>query len=188
MSVWCRLCCKSRFAEGVQNFEGRKRVFRVDTKNRAVCDHTIMTIVRATGRDDDHFAFRLAQAGILQHQCVVVREKGAKLIGPVRQRQENIRHESCFRLDLQDLVADILRQIADIGDGVTTDGRGIHDIQELGSGNADYRDSLDKTSFGGAKDAEEVVTASTRLRHATLLVLVYNRLINHIESNENGFN
>ena len=96
---------------------GDARVLRVDAQDRAVRDDAVEAVVRAGRRDDDHLALGLREAAFLQHQRVVVGEERAELVGPVRERQEDVRHEPGLLLHLEDARADVLGQSSSAGTG-----------------------------------------------------------------------
>ena len=73
---------------------GDLRVLGPDAQDRAMRDHAIMALVGARGRHHDHLAFGLGQAAVLLHQRVVIGKEGAKLVGTVGQRQEDVRERS----------------------------------------------------------------------------------------------
>ena len=102
---------------------GDERILRVDAQDRAVRDDAIEAIVRARRRDDDHLALGFRQSAFLQHQRVVVGEERAELVGPVRERDEHVRHEAGLFLDLDDPRADVVRQLRECRDRVAGDRR-----------------------------------------------------------------
>ena len=55
----------------------------------------------------------LRQARLAQQQRVVVGEEGAELVGPVREGEEHVRHEAGLLLHLEDLGADVVRQLGE---------------------------------------------------------------------------
>ena len=103
-----------------------ERVLRVDAQDRAVRDDAVQAVVRAGGRDDDHLALGLGEPALLVHQRVVVGEERAELVGPVRERHEDVRHEAGLLLDREDARADVLRQILELRDRVAADRRRHH--------------------------------------------------------------
>jgi hypothetical protein len=53
----------------------------------------------------------------------VIGEERAELVGPVRERDEHVRHEAGFFLDLDDPRADVVRQLGERRDRVAGDRR-----------------------------------------------------------------
>src|SRR6185436_13363331 len=107
---------------------GDERVLRANSKDRPMCDHAVLALVRARGRDDDHLAFGLRETALLLHQRVVVGEERAEFGGPMGEREEDIRHESRLLLDGEDALAHVLRKPGDVGNGIAADGLGAHAI------------------------------------------------------------
>ena len=94
---------------------GDQRVLGADAQDRAVRDHAVMALVGAGGRHHDHLALGLGQAAVLFHQRVVIGKEGAEFVGPIGQRQEDVRNEAGFLLHREDAGADIVRQLVDGG-------------------------------------------------------------------------
>src|SRR5258706_11650790 len=109
-----------------RNLVGDQRILRVHAQNRAVRNHAIVTLVRGTRRYDDHLALGLGQSALFQEQRVVVREKCAELVGPVRERQKHIGHETGLLLDFLDALAHVRRQLGQLRHRVTADRRRAH--------------------------------------------------------------
>ena len=86
----------------------------------------VQAIVRARGRDYDHLALRLRKPRIAQHQRVVIRKERAEFVRPVREREEDVRNETCLLLHFEHPRADILGQVFELRDGITTDFGGGH--------------------------------------------------------------
>jgi hypothetical protein len=106
---------------------GDERVLLVDAQDRAVCDDTVETVVGRAGRDDDHLALRLAQAALLEHERVVVREEGPELVGAAGQDQEHVRHEAGLLLHLDDARTDVIGHVLQGGHRKSRDGHVGHD-------------------------------------------------------------
>ena len=68
--------------------------------------------------DDDHLALGLGEAGVAQHQRVVVGEERAELVGPMREREKDVGDEARFLLHLEHPRADVVGQILEFRDGV----------------------------------------------------------------------
>ena len=94
------------------------RILRIDAQDGAVGDHAVRALVEPAGGDDDHFFLGFRQSGFPQHQRVVIREEGAKLVRPVRQRDEYVRKEPGLLLHFQHLVADVGGQVFEFRDRV----------------------------------------------------------------------
>ena len=86
-------------------------------------DDAVQAIVGAGRGDDDHLALGLAQAGFAQHQRVVVGEERAELVGPMRERQEDVRDEAGLFLHLEHPRADVLGQVLELRDRIAADRR-----------------------------------------------------------------
>ena len=70
----------------------------------------------AAGGDDDHLLLALGQSpDVAQQQRVVVGEEGAELGRPVREGEEDVRHEAGLLLHLEDLGAHVFRQVGEGG-------------------------------------------------------------------------
>ena len=98
------------------------RILGADAQDRAVRDHAILALVGARGGDHDHFALGLGQAALFFHQRVVVGEKRAEFVRTVRKRKKHIGHEAGFLLHGDNALADVLRQLFELGYGKTADG------------------------------------------------------------------
>ena len=81
----------------------------------------VEAVVGSGRRDDDHLALCLAESSLLQHERIVVGEERTELVGPVRESQEDVRYEPRLLPDLQYSRADILRQVFELGNRVSTD-------------------------------------------------------------------
>jgi hypothetical protein len=90
---------------------GNERVLRPDAQDRAVRDDAILALVDAGGRDHDHLPLGLRQAARLLHERVMVGEEGAELVGPARQRKEDVRHEAGLLLHRGDARGDVGRKL-----------------------------------------------------------------------------
>jgi len=99
------------------------RILGVDTKDRAVRNDAIEAIVGAGRGDDDHLALGLAQAGLAQHQRVVVGEKSPEFVGAMGERQENVRDETGLFLNLEYPRADVLGQFFELRHRIAADRR-----------------------------------------------------------------
>ncbi len=116
--------CEVGLAMVNRHLVGDLRILRVDAQDGTVRDHAVWALVEPAGGDDDHFFLGFRQPGFLQHQRVVIREEGAKLVRPVRQRHEYIRNEPGLLLHFEHLVADVGRQVFELGHWVLADGLG----------------------------------------------------------------
>ncbi len=94
---------------------GDLRILRPDAQDRAMRDHAIVALVGAGGRHHDHLALGLGQAAVLFHQRVVIGKERAEFVGPVGQRQEDVRHEAGLFLHREQAAADIVGQCVDGG-------------------------------------------------------------------------
>lgn len=91
---------------------GHQRILLVNAQDGAVRDHAIQALVGSGGGDDDHLALALGEAAAFpQHQRIVVREEGTALVGPMRQRKEDVRHKAALLLHLQDARADVFGNV-----------------------------------------------------------------------------
>jgi hypothetical protein len=89
---------------------GDLRILCPDSQDRAVRDDAIMALVGAGGRDHDHLALGLGQTAVPFHQGVVIGKERAEFVGPISQRQEDVRNEAGFFLHREQAGADIFRQ------------------------------------------------------------------------------
>ncbi len=99
-----------------------QRVLGADAQDGAVGDDAVLAFVGRRGGDHDHLALGLGEPALLVHQRVVIGEEGAELVGPVRQRDEDIGHEARLLLHALDALADVVRQLGEIGNGKAADG------------------------------------------------------------------
>ena len=110
------------FAVVDRDLVGDQRILRADAQDRAVRDHAVLALVGAGGGDHDHFALGLGQAALLFHQRVVIGEERAEFVRAVREGEEHVGHEARLLLHRDDALADVLRQVFELGYGVTADG------------------------------------------------------------------
>ena len=98
---------------------GHQRLLLVNPQYRPVRHHAVQALVSRAGGGDDHLAFALGQAGFgAQHERVVVRKKRPPLGRAARQHQKNIGHKARFLLHLHNLLANVLGQGVQVGQGV----------------------------------------------------------------------
>ena len=88
-------------------------------------DDAILALVEARGRYHDHLALGLRQIAGLVHQRVVIGEKGAELVGSVRQRQEHVRDEPRFLLHRENALANVVGHVGQGGNREAADGLGV---------------------------------------------------------------
>ncbi len=81
----------------------------------------IETVVGAGGGNHDHLALGLGQPTFFQHQRIVVREECAELVGPMRERQKDIRYETSFLLHLEHARPDVVGQVLEFWDWIAAD-------------------------------------------------------------------
>src|SRR5438093_2649491 len=88
-----------------------ERILGIDAQDRAMRDHTVMTVIGATGGDDNHLSLGFGQPALLQHERVMIGEEGAELVRPMGQGQKNVGNKPGFLLHGQDSIPDIWREI-----------------------------------------------------------------------------
>lgn len=106
-----------RFGVVRRDLVGEQRLLREDAEHGAVGDDAVEAVIRGAGSNHNHLALVLRQAAFAGHQRVVVGEEGTELVRAMGEHKENIRHETGAFLDLEDLIADLLGQVVQLGDG-----------------------------------------------------------------------
>ncbi len=103
---------------------GDQRFLFVDAQNRAVRHHAIQAVVGRAGGGDDHLAVTLGQVAVAahrlgHHQGIVVGKERTPFGRAAGERQKYIGHKACLFLHLQNLDANVIGQIFQLGVGVS---------------------------------------------------------------------